>query len=64
MSALRVEASADYRMTAASINAQIQGARISRCEAYFKVHRSACGMKRNTEIWRSAKPLTRGEKDD
>jgi hypothetical protein len=51
-------------MTAASINAQIQGARISRCEAYFKVHRSACGMKRNTEIWRSAKPLTRGEKDD
>jgi hypothetical protein len=61
---LKVEASADYRITAASINAQIQGARISRSEAYFKVRRSACGMKRNAEVGRSAKPFTRGEKDD
>jgi hypothetical protein len=50
------------RMTAASINAQIQGARIPRREAYMNVRRSARGMKRNAEVGRSAKPLNRGEK--
>jgi hypothetical protein len=59
-----LETPADYRMTAASINAQIQGARIPQREAYFKVRRSACGMKRNAEVGRSAKPFTRGEKNE
>jgi hypothetical protein len=49
-------------MTAASINAQIQGARILRRAAYVKVRRSARGMKRNAEVGRSAEPLNRGEK--
>jgi hypothetical protein len=54
-------------MTVASINAQIQGARIPRHEAYLKVHRSppeADGMKRNAEVERSAKPINRGEKNE
>jgi hypothetical protein len=49
-------------MTAASINAQVQGAQITWREAYMNVRRSARGMKRNAEVGRSAKPLNRGEK--
>jgi hypothetical protein len=50
-------ASVEHRMTAASINARIQGARIPQREAYWAVRRSACGTKRNAEGGRSAKPL-------
>jgi len=58
-------ATGESRMTAASINAQNQGARIPWREAYMNVRRSppeADGMKRNAEVGRSAKPLNRGEK--
>ena len=51
----------ESRMTAASINAQIQGARIPRSEAYMNVRRSARGVQRNADVGRSAKPPNRGE---
>ena len=54
----------ESRMTAVSINAQIQGARIPRREAYMQVRRSARGMQRNAEVGRSAKPRNRGENNE